>query len=120
MADQVTLYSSSGDAALIASKGLHGERRAGDAWEPDTFAGIETIDCSRVDLTFMGHSYYGSNTDVLSDLFMLLKEGKTAPQRPHLTVMTTDGSQPYYQFSKSAPEFRVGWHFDDLDTTTVR
>ena len=120
VSDRVSLYSSSGDAALIASKGLHRERRAGDAWEPLIVEGVETIDCSRIDLTFMGHSYYGSNTDVLSDLFMLIKEVKPAAKRPHLSRLKSDDGQTFYQFSKSAPEFRAGWHFDELEESAMR
>ena len=112
-ADRVTLYANSSDTALIASKQLHQERRAGDAWEPETAPGIETIDCSRIDLTLMGHSYYGSNTDVLSDLFMLLKEDLPAARRPHLTRLPTDSGDSLFQFSATAPALNVTWHFED-------
>lgn len=115
MADRVSLYSSAGDSALIVSKGLHGERRAGDAWEPAICPGVETIDCSRIDMSFMGHSYYGSNTDVLADLFMLLKEDLPAARRPHLSVEKTLDGAVYYQFSKSAPAIQVGWHFEETE-----
>ncbi|MBS0203519.1 MAG: alpha/beta hydrolase [Planctomycetes bacterium] len=113
-AERVTLYANSSDTALIASKQLHNERRAGDAWNPETAPGIETIDCSRIDLTFMGHSYYGSNTDVLSDLFMLLKEDLPAAKRPHLTKLPTRSGGSLFEFSSSAPALLVTWHFDDL------
>jgi esterase/lipase superfamily enzyme len=119
-AERVTLYGSSGDSALIASKGLHNERRAGDAWAPVTAPGLETIDCSRIDLSFMGHSYYGSNTDVLSDLFMLIKENQPAARRPHLSKLKTDAGEPYYQFSSSAPAIYVTWHFDGLSSDRMQ
>jgi esterase/lipase superfamily enzyme len=112
-ADRVTLYASRGDAALIASKGLHGESRAGDAEQLALANGIETIDCSRIDFSFMGHSYYGSNTDVLSDLFMLLKEDLPASKRPHLAKLTSGDGQPYYQFADSAPAILCTWHFEE-------
>ncbi len=109
--DRVTLYASMGDTALIASKSLHSEERAGDAWQPLVVEGVETIDCSRIDLTFMGHSYYGSNTDVLSDLFMLIKEDLPANRRPHLAKKKSmQGS--YWQFAQSAPAVHYAWHFD--------
>lgn len=110
----VTLYANSSDSALIASKGLHAEVRAGDAWLPTTASGIETVDCSRVDLTFMGHSYYGSNTDVLSDLFMLLKENLPAAKRPHLRQVAEDSGTSHFQFAESAPAVLCSWHFEDL------
>lgn len=112
--ERVTLYANSSDSALIASKGLHAEVRAGDAWYTTTAAGIEIIDCSRVDLTFMGHSYYGSNTDVLSDLFMLLKEDLPAAKRPHLRQVAADSGTSHFQFAESAPAILCSWHFEDL------
>ena len=111
-AERVTLYANSSDSALIASKSLHAEPRAGDAWHEPTAHGMETIDCSRIDFTFMGHSYYGSNTDVLSDLFMLIKENRPASRRPHLTRQTSE-TGAVYQFSKSAPMMYWTWHFDE-------
>ena len=110
--DRVTLYANSSDTALIASKSLHSEMRAGDAWVPLVVEGIETIDCSRIDLSLMGHSYYGSNTDVLSDLFMLIKEDHPASKRPHLTKKKS-ATGPYWQFAQSAPAILCTWHFDE-------
>ena len=110
VADRVTLYASSGDAALIASKGLHAEPRAGDAWFDLTAEGVETVDCSRIDFSFMGHSYYGSNTDVLSDLFMLLKENLPASRRPHLSRVKSEAGN-VFEFSASAPAMYWTWHF---------
>ncbi len=112
-AERVTLYANSGDTALIASKGLHAEHRAGDSEKLAIADGIETVDCSRIDFTFMGHSYYGSNTDVLSDLFMLLKEDLPAARRPHLAKLASDDGRPYYQFAESAPAILCTWHFDE-------
>jgi esterase/lipase superfamily enzyme len=112
-AERVTLYANSSDTALIASKGLHAEHRAGDSEKLAIADGIESIDCSRIDFTFMGHSYYGSNTDVLSDLFMLLKEDRPAAQRPHLAKLTSAEGRSYFQFAESAPAILCTWHFDE-------
>lgn len=112
-AERVTLYSNSSDSALIASKGLHGEYRAGDAEKLAIADGVETVDCSRIDFTFMGHSYYGSNTDVLSDLFMLLKQDLPASQRSHLAKLRADNGRPYYQFAETAPAILCTWHFEE-------
>lgn len=114
MCERVTLYASSSDSALIASKGLHAELRAGDAWDPLIAEDVETIDCSRIDLSFMGHSYYGSNTDVLSDLFMLLKENLPASKRPHLHRLESDTGSFYFQFAESAPAIHCAWHFEEI------
>ncbi len=110
--DRVTLYANSSDTALIASKSLHSEMRAGDAWVSLVVEGIETIDCSRIDLSVLGHSYYGSNTDVLSDLFMLVKEDHPASKRPHLAKKKS-ATGPDWQFAQSAPAILCTWHFDE-------
>ena len=83
-----------------------------DAWQPPVVEGIETIDCRRIDLSFTRHSDYGSNTDVLSDLFMLVKEDHPASKRPHLAKKKS-GTGPYWQFAQSAPAFLCTWHFDE-------
>lgn len=112
--ERVSLYSNASDTALIASKGLHSEARAGDAWRPLLVEGIEVVDCSRVDLTFMGHSYYGENRDVLSDLFMLVKEHRPASDRPHLERRESSTGAVYWSFQRTAPAILCTWHFDDL------
>jgi esterase/lipase superfamily enzyme len=111
--ERVTLYASENDAALIASKSLHAEQRAGDAHPPVLAKGVETIDCSTVDYTsFLGHSYYGANRQVLGDLFLLLKENRPAGERPHLTKETS-GGRDYWVFKGNAPNVLVTWHFEE-------
>lgn len=110
---RVTLYASENDAALIVSKSLHSEQRAGDAHPPALMAGVETVDCSTIDYTsFLGHSYYGANRQVLGDLFLLLKEGRPAAERPHLSRESARGSD-YWVFSGNSPNILVTWHFED-------
>lgn len=112
--DRVALYSNASDTALIASKGKHGESRAGDAWDPVLVDGIEVVDCSRVDLTFMGHSYFGENRDVLSDLFMLVKEQRPASERPHLERRENEAGAVSWSFQRTAPAIYCTWHFDEV------
>ncbi len=111
--ERVALYSNASDSALIASKGKHAESRAGDAWHPVLVPGIEVVDCSRVDLTMMGHSYFGENSDVLSDLFMLIKEERPADKRPHLERRKSETGATYWSFQHSAPAIYCTWHFDE-------
>jgi esterase/lipase superfamily enzyme len=81
-ARRITLYASSKDAALGFSKKVHGYRRAGDT-EGDVIVAppMETVDVSAVDTSFDGHSYYGDNSSVISDLFYLIHDGKPASER---------------------------------------
>lgn len=74
-AERVTLYASSHDRALNLSKQVHGYPRAGDSGRPIlALSGIDTIDASSVSTDFLGHSYFASRT-ILSDVFLLFKDG---------------------------------------------
>ena len=84
-ANQVTLYASSNDRALIASKEVHGHPRAGESGENIVVAeGIDTIDVSSLETDMLGHSYYGDNNSVVADIFVLLHEAEPWDKRPWL------------------------------------
>jgi esterase/lipase superfamily enzyme len=85
-ADRVTLYASSNDEALAASKRLHDFPRAGEAGQNLLVVrGIDTIDVSTVDTSLLGHSYFGDNTSVISDIHRLLTEGSPPSKRSCLS-----------------------------------
>ena len=71
IARRVTLYVSSGDRALKASTGLHAFSRVGLKPPVVTFDGVDTIDVSDTDMSFLGHSYYADCEAVLYDLYYL-------------------------------------------------
>lgn len=72
-ADRVTLYASSNDKALRASKGIHDFARAGESGASIVIIkGIDTIDVSALDTGFLGHSYVADNTSVITDMFYLI------------------------------------------------
>lgn len=81
----VTLYASSADNALEAARQLFGGfPRAGQSGEGlVVLAGIDTIDASAVESGFLGHSYYGNNRSILSDMFHLLR-GRRPEERAAL------------------------------------
>jgi esterase/lipase superfamily enzyme len=79
---RVTLYASSRDEALKMSNQLHQFARAGEAGDQLAIVPpMETIDASAVDTSLLGHSYYGDEVSVLSDLYYLFKERKPAGDR---------------------------------------
>jgi esterase/lipase superfamily enzyme len=81
-ADRITLYASSNDNAIKASKVLHSYPRAGESGDDIVIAaGVDTVDASTVDTSFMGHSYFADKRNVLSDLFYLIREGKPPGER---------------------------------------
>jgi esterase/lipase superfamily enzyme len=72
--ERVTLYASGKDGALNFSKWFNGLPRAGDTSEGVVIVeGVDTIDASSVDTSLMGHSYFGDNRSVISDIYWTIK-----------------------------------------------
>ena len=94
-AERVTLYSCASDKALTLSKKFHGYRRAGECIV--IVPGVDTIDASAVDTSFLAHSSFASNRAVLTDLGYLLKEGMAPEKRVGLVKRKTDEGI-YYAF----------------------
>jgi esterase/lipase superfamily enzyme len=101
VAGRVTLYASSNDEALIASRQVHGYRRAGESGDAMVVVpGVDTVDVSEIDTSFIGHSYYGNNSTVLADLFELIRDSKPPDQRKWLQAMQL-GTLKYWKFLRS-------------------
>jgi esterase/lipase superfamily enzyme len=77
-----TSYASKADRALLLSRAFSQSARVGYIdKEPFVAAGLETIDASNVGTSLIGHSYYGDDRAVLTDLGYLLTEGLPAASR---------------------------------------
>ncbi len=90
---QVTMYASARDRALLASKLVHGYRRAGDSRPaPVLIDGVHTIDASGVDFSILGlnHSYVAASEMAIKDLAKILK-GRLHPDARGLRQL---GSSP--------------------------
>ena len=97
---RVTLYASSKDLALLASKKVHGYPRAGDAGAQLVLApGLETVDASEVDTSLLGHSYFAETRTLLGDIYTLIKEDKPAGQRYGLKAVESPRGK-YWAFKK--------------------
>ncbi len=99
LVSHATLYASSKDEALTASKAVQGGyQRAGDT-EPTVVVipGIDTIDVSNVDSNLIGHFYYGDNRSVISDLRSLL-DGLLPARRATLESVTSPAGEMYWRF----------------------
>ena len=84
----ITLYVSADDVALKASKTLHGYPRAGDSGDGIVLIdGIETIDATGIDTSFLSHSYFADTTSIISDIFDLIKTGQRANSRKRLKLI---------------------------------
>ncbi len=82
LAARVTMYASVVDRALIAAHRLREKARAGESGEHVLVVpGIDTVDVSGVNDDLLGHSYYGDNRSVLSDIYHLLRHNTPPEER---------------------------------------
>ena len=96
----ITIYVSSKDKALELSKRIHGFPRVGEVdGVPLIVPGIETIDASSVDTSFLGHSYYNGSRSVLSDMFYIINEDLRANERFSLEAVDTKDGR-YWRFKE--------------------
>jgi esterase/lipase superfamily enzyme len=107
MANRVTLYASSNDAALKISQEIQTFPRAGETGKDKegndkivVVDGIDTIDVSSVDTSLLGHTYYGDNTSVLSDLFDVIQFGRPAADRTWLQPKPFEDSRYWILLSE--------------------
>jgi esterase/lipase superfamily enzyme len=90
---QTTVYASSSDWALIASKVVHGYRRVGEtAGGVFVYPGLDTVDASSASpaLRALGHSYLTDSAAVLKDIRSLLAKKLSAKDRG----LTQAGTSP--------------------------
>jgi esterase/lipase superfamily enzyme len=100
IAETTTLYASSADRALEASRAVHRYPRAGAVAPPITLSGVDSIDASGIDTSLigLGHAYYVESAPVVADIRkVLLGEApqRRAPDIP-LRRSTGDGGLPYW------------------------
>ena len=86
-AGRVTMYTSAGDHALMASHTIHRDQRAGEnaAWL-SLIAGVDVIDATRAKADWLDHGYVQENKALLDDMFMLLSRGLPPNERNLLAV----------------------------------
>jgi esterase/lipase superfamily enzyme len=81
LARGITLYGSSDDRALQASRTAHQVTRAGEGGENlPIIPGIDSVDVTGLDTSFLAHSYIGA-VSVLGDVAQIFCEGKAITQR---------------------------------------
>lgn len=97
LGQHTTLYVSSKDKALAASAIVHDHPRAGYTPPVTVVTGIDTVEVSNVDLSFLGHGYYAAARDVLHDMHDLIMHGSPPKSRMGLLSAKTPDGQPYWQ-----------------------
>jgi esterase/lipase superfamily enzyme len=95
-ARRVTMYTSTGDRALLASHTIHNDLRAGEdpRWL-SSVAGVDVIDATRAKADWLDHGYVTENKRLLDDLFMLLARG-LAPDKRNLRRVERDSVAKYW------------------------
>jgi esterase/lipase superfamily enzyme len=101
-AKQVTLYTSSQDQALRASMAIHKVERLGfTSPSMRTYRGIDTVDVSKIDTSLLGHSYYGSQENLIKDIRALIELGEPPLQRQWLKEVTGQVEPALWRFADS-------------------
>jgi esterase/lipase superfamily enzyme len=96
-AQRTTLYVSSKDKALATSGIVHDHPRAGYTPPVMVVPGIETVEVSNIDLTFLGHGYFAAARDLLHDMHNLIMHGEPAQSRLGLARVQSSTGEHYWQ-----------------------
>jgi esterase/lipase superfamily enzyme len=100
---RVTLYASSNDKALIASRKVHGGyKRLGESGEGIVvMRDLDTVDASSVSTEFLGHSYFGDSSTVMSDLIYVIQKSLPPQERTRFALEAVRaGIGEYWRFKK--------------------
>jgi esterase/lipase superfamily enzyme len=100
---KITLYASSDDVPLKASKAVHGGYpRAGDAGAAIVLVnGVESIDATGMGTDFLNHSYFAGNRSIISDIFYIVHDGFRAQNRAGLElVLKPNVAGMYWRFRR--------------------
>ena len=96
---RVTLYASSNDQALAASRAVHGYPRAGETGARLVVVpGIDTIDVSAIDTSLLGHNYYGDSSTLLYDMHSVIRYSLPADRRNMLQPMLWQSGLRFWVF----------------------
>lgn len=100
---RVTLYASSNDKALIASRKVHGGyKRLGESGDGIVvMRDLDTVDASNVSTEFLGHSYFGDSSTVMSDLIYVIQNSLPPQERQRFSLEPVRASIGQYWRFKS-------------------
>ena len=95
LAERTTLYVSGKDKALATSGIIHDRPRVGYFPPIKVFKGIDTVEVSNVDLSWLGHGYFADARIVLQDMHELLLDN-TPPESRFGLQTAQVGTQKYW------------------------
>lgn len=93
---RTTMYISSKDLALNSSGLIHAYPRAGYTPPVTVVEGIDTVEASNIDLTFLGHGYVAEARAVLSDMHTLMKSNDPPNSRFGLELANSSANEDYW------------------------
>lgn len=100
----VTLYASSNDQALKASRRFHGYQRIGDSTGGiPVIKGIDMIDSTDVVTDLIGHAYYAESKSIVTDMFALIRGERTFAKRPYLKEVPEQPDRYWKFIAGTAP-----------------
>jgi esterase/lipase superfamily enzyme len=99
LAERTTLYVSDKDKALATSGIIHDRPRVGYLPPIEVFEGIDTVEVSNVDLSWLGHGYFADTRDLLQDMHELLLDNTPPENRFGLRPARVE-SKNYWQIGK--------------------
>jgi esterase/lipase superfamily enzyme len=95
----ITIYASSDDLALKLSRQASARPRMGDnSSEPIAIAGLETVDATGLDMSFLGHSTFANTRLLIQDWQYIIDLDLRASQRAGLQQVNP--AVPYWRFKK--------------------
>jgi esterase/lipase superfamily enzyme len=96
--NRTTLYASSGDRALKFSRGIHRSiLRLGESGDLITCCkGLDTIDASNTDPSYLGHGYFASTSPLINDIYQLINFNSSPNKRNLIGIQI--GETKYWQF----------------------
>lgn len=100
LSQRTTLYVSSRDRAVEASRWIHSFPRAGLLPPIMIAPGIDTINVTNSDLSRLGHGYVASSRDVLQDMHRLIADGSPPGSRFALRPTKTPSGESYWTIGK--------------------
>lgn len=91
LATRTTLYVSAKDKALASSGILREYERAGYTPPVTIVPGIDTVETSSIDLSYLGHGYFADARSLLQDMHTLLQQDAPPERRFGLKEATAEG-----------------------------
>jgi esterase/lipase superfamily enzyme len=105
VAKATTVYGSRHDRALLLSESIHGYDRLGLVSEEfRSIENVDMVDTTPLDLSMLGHSYYGSHPVVLDDIKAFFRNQASASVRPWLRPDPKSG------------QANIVWRFAELES----